>query len=108
MNHIPRQIPAGLESYKRTPEFTPDNLPSALRSSHSTKPGVWGLLQVLEGQVTYHLAPPHTASAQANAGDSIVILPEIEHWVEFSIPGRFYVEFYRPIPDAGFNFSSSM
>jgi len=50
---------------------------------------------VLEGQVIYHLAAPHDASAIANAGETIVILPEIVHWVEFVIPGRFYVEFYR-------------
>ncbi|MCB5186507.1 DUF1971 domain-containing protein [Methylobacillus caricis] len=95
MSHIPPQLPSGLEAYKRTPEFTPDNLPPALQTSHSTKPGVWGLLHVLAGQVIYRLAPPYEQSTIANAGDSIVILPEIVHSVEFGSPGRFYVEFYR-------------
>lgn len=95
MSLIPSQLPEGLEAYKRTPDFTPDNLPAALQSQHSTKAGVWGLLHVLEGQVVYRLAPPNEASAIANAGETIVILPEIVHWVEFGIPGRFYVEFYR-------------
>ncbi|MCB5191178.1 DUF1971 domain-containing protein [Methylobacillus arboreus] len=98
MSQIPTQLPRGLEAYKRTPEFTPDNLPAALQSQHSTKPGVWGLLHVLEGQVIYHLASPHEASAIADAGEHIVIEPEIVHWVEFGIPGRFYVEFYHAAP----------
>ncbi|WP_353806442.1 DUF1971 domain-containing protein [Methylobacillus sp.] len=46
---IPHQLPAGLKAYKLTPDFTPGNLPAALQSQHSTKAGVWGLLQVLEG-----------------------------------------------------------
>lgn len=100
MDLIPHQLPEGLQAYKRTPDFTLENLPAALQSQHSTKAGVWGLLHVLEGQVTYHLAPPHQASAIANAGDSIVILPEIVHWVAFSHPGRFYVEFYREMTPA--------
>ena len=94
-HNIPAQLPAGLQAYKRTPDFTPENLPAALQSQHSTKAGVWGLLHVLEGQVIYRLTPPHSESATANAGDTIVILPQIVHWVEFGIPGRFYVEFYR-------------
>ncbi|MFL9711232.1 DUF1971 domain-containing protein [Methylobacillus sp. Pita1] len=97
MSLIPSQLPEGLEAYKRTPDFTPDNLPAALQSQHSTKAGIWGLLHVLEGQVVYRLAPPHEASAIADAGETIVILPEIIHWVEFGIPGRFYVEFYRAV-----------
>lgn len=95
MSLIPTQLPAGLEAYKRTPDFTPENLPAALRSQHSTKAGVWGLLHVLEGQVIYRLASPNTESTIASAGETIVILPEIVHWVEFVTPGRFYVEFYR-------------
>jgi tellurite methyltransferase len=42
-----KQMPSGLEPYKRTPEFTSESLPAALREAHRTKPGVWGKIVVL-------------------------------------------------------------
>lgn len=41
-------LPEGLTPYKRTPVFDQDSLPSALLRDHRTKPGVWGVIQVLD------------------------------------------------------------
>ena len=36
--------------YKVTAVWTDETLPAAIRNAHSTKPGTWGLLKVLEGR----------------------------------------------------------
>ncbi|MPZ37169.1 MAG: DUF1971 domain-containing protein [Rhizobiales bacterium] len=95
MSRIPKELPAGLVAYGRSPDFTPETLPTKLQAAHSTKAGTWGLLHVLEGTVLYRLEPPHNGEQLAAAGESVVIESGILHRVAFVEPGRFYVEFYR-------------
>lgn len=92
-----KKLPDGFESYGRSPDFTSDNLPAQLRSAHSTKPGTWGLIHVLEGKIRFQLEPPHQGEQVASSGETIVIESEVRHHVEFIEPGRFYVEFYRGV-----------
>ena len=35
--------------YKRTAVFDENTLPAGLRREHRTKPGVWGVIRVLDG-----------------------------------------------------------
>lgn len=95
MGDIPKSLPEGLERYSRTPEFTPASLPEKLTAFHSTKAGVWGVINVLEGAVSYRLEPPHDAEVIATQGETIIIEPTIAHRVAFETPGRFFVEFFR-------------
>lgn len=95
MSTIPKQMPAGFAAYGRSPDFTPDNLPARLKSAHSTKPGVWGLIHVLSGKILYQLEAPHQGEQLASAGDHVIIESEVPHHVEFIEPGRIFVEFYR-------------
>lgn len=95
MSNIPTALPAVVTAYSRTPDFTPENLPDKLRVAHSTKPGTWGLLHVLEGQLLYRLEPPRLGERRLAAGDTVVIEPTIRHHVDFTEPGRFFIEFYR-------------
>ncbi len=37
--------------YRSTPVFDENTLPAALRSRHSTRADVWGMVRVLEGRV---------------------------------------------------------
>jgi hemoglobin len=101
MAHIPDELPAGVEAYGRSPDFTPDTMPPQLRSAHSTKAGTWGLLHVLEGAVDYQLESPNEGERTVAAGGTVVIEPEIRHHVAFREPGRFFVEFYRAKAPAG-------
>jgi tellurite resistance-related uncharacterized protein len=41
--------------YKTTPVFDENTLPAALRAEHRTKPGVWGVIRVLEGELRYRV-----------------------------------------------------
>lgn len=95
MSAIPTRLPEGFEAYGRSPDSTPENLPSRLQSAHRTKAGTWGLLHVVEGTLLYMLEAPYFGDAIATAGDKIVIESEVPHHVQFVTPGRFFVEFYR-------------
>lgn len=95
MSDIPMALPAGVTAYSRTPDFTPENIPEKLRAAHSTKPGTWGLLHVLEGRLLYRLEAPRQGERHLAAGDTVVIEPTIRHHVAFIEPGRFFVEFYH-------------
>lgn len=95
MSMIPKALPAGLEAYGRSTDFTPDNLPARLQAAHSTKAGTWGLLHVLEGKILYRLEAPYDGEKLAAAGEKIVIESEVPHRVKFVERGRFFVEFYR-------------
>ncbi len=92
------QLPAGLEAYRRTPEFTEASVPKGLLQAHSTKPGVWGLIHALEGrllyQVTDHRRVP-TDRVLVGGDMPGVVEPEIVHQVEPQGRVRFYVEFFR-------------
>ena len=100
MSTIPLRLPSGLESYSRSPDFTPDTLPTKFRDFHTTKAGVWGVVHVIEGTLRYRLEPPHVGEVVATAGVTIVIEPAVPHRVEFIEPGRFYVEFFRAVRES--------
>lgn len=88
------QLPQGLTAYKRTPIFDSEALPSALRQNHSTKPGVWALIHVLEGRLAYTILEPR-AEHILGPDTPGVVQPEQPHRVEPLGKVRFFVEFYR-------------
>jgi tellurite resistance-related uncharacterized protein len=96
-------LPEGLEAYRRTPIFTEESVPGALRRAHSTKAGVWGLIHVLAGELLYHIVDARREAATyvlTPASAPGIVEPEILHEVEPSGRVRFQVEFLRP---AGFS-----
>lgn len=92
---IPSELPGDVVAYGRTPDFTLETLPEALTSGHTTKPGVWGLIHVLEGRLFYALEPPHIGQIVLAAGETAPIPPGIPHRVAFTECGRFFVEFHK-------------
>lgn len=93
------QLPHGLVAYKRTPVFDHTTLPAGLRQQHRTKPGVWALIQILEGRLRYRTFEP-TAEAMLSPAVPGVARPEQPHEVELLGPVRMFVEFYAPVGDA--------
>ena len=83
--------------YKSTPVFDEVTLPQGLRGEHRTKPGVWGVIRVLEGRLRYVvLSPP--AETVLDPSHSGLVLPDQPHFVEPLGPVRLKVEFYRRHP----------
>ena len=52
------RIPTAPAPYKRTSVFDENTLPAGLRREHRTKPGVWGVIRVLEGRLRYQVLDP--------------------------------------------------
>jgi tellurite resistance-related uncharacterized protein len=92
------QLPVGLQSYKRTPTFTEATIPAGLKSDHSTKDGVWGLIHVEDGKLRYVVTDPRRGHSEAiltatqTAG---IVEPTIVHHVEPVGSVRFHVEFLK-------------
>ncbi len=86
------RLPAGVRPYRRTPVFTEATIPAGLQADHSTKPGTWALVTVLEGRLRLtfldtgerHLLDPETSG---------VVAPERPHRAEPDGPVRFTIDF---------------
>jgi tellurite resistance-related uncharacterized protein len=90
-------LPEGLDAYKRTPVFTEATVPAGLLRDHRTKEGVWGLIQVVEGELLYRIDDRRRAYREYRVapGTPGVVEPGVLHRVEPRGPVRFYVEFFR-------------
>ena len=93
-----RELPGGLVQTKQTPEFTSANFPEALGRDHSTKAGVWGVLNVTAGAVIFR-DKALREMREVKAGETQVILPESVHSAEPTYDARFYVQFFRASND---------
>lgn len=84
--------PADAAPYRRTPDFTETTVPKGLLRTHSTKPGTWARLHVLEGRLLFRdLADGF--EAMLDPGIHPLIHPGRPHEVAPLGPVRFFVEF---------------
>ena len=88
----------GAEPYRRTPVFDENTLPAGLRGEHRTKPGVWGVIRVLEGRLRYQVLDPPSEMI-LEPGHPGLVLPDQPHRVHVLGPVRMQVEFYDELPD---------
>ena len=84
------------EPYKVTPVFDEYSLPAGLRREHRTKPGVWGIIRVLHGQVRLVKANDVSMLTPDRPG---LVEPEEPHWVEPIGPIKMQVEFFDRKPE---------
>ena len=83
--------------YHSTPVFDETTLPAALRREHRTKPGVWGVVRVLEGQLRLSfIDPPHTQILSVDSPG--LLLPDQAHFVLPIGSMRMQVDFYDQPP----------
>jgi tellurite resistance-related uncharacterized protein len=90
-----KTLPPDVAPYQRTREFSEATLPAALLSRHTTKPGVWARICVLEGSLRYRILEPVPEEHVLSPGLPGVVEPEVPHEVEPLGRVRFYVEFLR-------------
>lgn len=98
MQSIMRATAAPSSPYKRTPVFDENTVPAGLRKEHRTKPGVWGVIRVLDGRLRYHVLDPVSETILDPEHPGLV-LPDQPHFVEPLGPVRMQVEFYDHLPD---------
>jgi tellurite resistance-related uncharacterized protein len=84
--------------YRSTPVFDEKTLPAALRGEHRTKAGVWGVIQVIEGQLKFTQADQAEEKILTPERPGL-ILPEQPHRVEPLGSMRMQVHFYDQPPD---------
>lgn len=87
---------ASVRPYRSTPVFDQTTLPRALRESHATKSGVWGVIRVHAGhlQITYPDDGIESVLGPARPG---LIKPEQRHFVTPMGSMQMQVDFYdRP------------
>jgi tellurite resistance-related uncharacterized protein len=95
--HFRQPTPAAVP-YKRTPIFDENSLPKGLRRKHRTKPGVWGVIRVLDGRLRYVVTEP-ASEVILEPGRPGLVLPDQPHHVEPLGPMRMQIEFYNQEPD---------
>jgi len=87
---------AAPEPYRSTPTFDETTLAAALHREHRTKPGVWGVVRVLEGKLKLSFVEPPEVLI-VSPGSPGLLLPDQPHFVETVGTMRMQVEFYdRP------------
>jgi tellurite methyltransferase len=88
------EIPEDFKAYRKTAEFNQRTIPQSLRRDHSTKPGVWAKIQVIEGKLSYRI-DALGAQFELSPGVPGIVIPETRHYVEAIGSARFFVEFYQ-------------
>lgn len=87
--------PEGLQFLRKTEVFTGQNFPQGLKKDHSTKPGVWARLVVVEGAMLYVCQDPVADTFQLNAETPGLIPPRLAHHVEPLGEVQFFLEFFN-------------
>jgi tellurite methyltransferase len=87
-------MPEDFKPYRQTAEFNERTIPLSLRRDHSTRPGVWAKIQVIEGKLYYRI-DALGAQFELSPGVPGIVIPEIRHYVEPIGTVRFLVEFYQ-------------
>lgn len=88
------ELPPGSSLVRTTPAFDSESVPDALLSSHRVAQGVWGLVRVEAGEVTF--TSESTGDERVlGPGQTQVIEPDTPHRVAPDAQARFVVEFYR-------------
>jgi tellurite resistance-related uncharacterized protein len=90
-----KTLPPDVSPYQRTREFTESTVPDGLRRRHTTKPGTWARIHVLEGSLRYRILEPAVEEHVLSPERFGVVEPEVPHEVEPLGAVRFFVEFLR-------------
>jgi tellurite methyltransferase len=88
------EMPDDFKAYRKTAEFNQRTIPQSLRRDHSTKPGVWAKIQVIEGKLNYRINVLG-AQFELSPGAPGIVIPEARHHVEPLGRVKFFVEFYK-------------
>ena len=92
------EVQPTIAPYKSTPVFDENTLPAGFRREHRTKPGVWGIIRVLEGRLRYVVLEP-ASEVILDPRHPGLVLPDVPHRVESLGPMKMQLEFFNQRPD---------
>lgn len=87
-----------MAAYRSTPIFDERTLPAALRADHRTKPGTWGVINVLEGELRLTFTEP-AVEQLLSPGRPGLVNPGQTHFVTPIGAMRMRVDFHESAPD---------
>ena len=88
---VRRELPTGAVERRVTALFDEHSIPAGLRSRHTTKSGVWAVIEVVEGTLDCRVFTSAPVVLHLRAGDAEAMPPQLEHQVESVGPVRFQV-----------------
>ena len=91
---VPAPMP---QPYRTTLIFNEITLPKGLRRKHRLASGVWSVIRVLEGRVSYRVFEPMSVTT-LNPGHPGRVMPNQLHMLEVIGSVRLKVDFYREFP----------
>ncbi|MGE0812745.1 MAG: DUF1971 domain-containing protein [Vicinamibacterales bacterium] len=90
-----KTLPGDARAYRRSPTFDETTVPPGLLRHHTTAPGTWARIVVLEGRLRYRILAPVLEEVELTPGSPGIVEPEVPHEVVPAGPVTFYVEFCR-------------
>ncbi len=89
-------MPERAECYRRIGPFDRASLPAGLLAEHRLKAGVWALVSLEQGEVSFVWDDGRDSPVQhLRAGDSLVVPPEVLHHLEFEGDFKIGIAFHR-------------
>ena len=88
-------LPESVEKYAESPIFTEQTVPKKLTREHDTKPGVWGRLIVLSGELDFVIPGPPATSHHIDTDTPAIIEPTVLHYLVLNGPVTFKIEFLK-------------
>lgn len=85
------------QPYSSSPIFDETTLPDALRREHRTKPGVWAILRMLEGEVKLIFTEPSRIETLSPDHPGL-LRPDEPHYVEATQKLRMQIDLYKELP----------
>lgn len=92
-----KELPDDVRPYKRTQVLTHETIPQGLLKDHRTRENVWGLIQVMEGQLEYTIGADEKHILKNNKNG--VVEPGVVHHVRPLTQVTFFIEFYKKPDD---------
>lgn len=88
-------LPRDAKPYRTIGPFDATTLPSGLRRTHDLASGVWGVLELLEGRITFVWEDGNEEWIELASSDQLVIPPKVPHHVESEGSFLVRITFFR-------------
>jgi tellurite resistance-related uncharacterized protein len=89
------KLPENVQAYKKTKTFNENDIPHGLLNNHNTRKGVWGIINIVSGNLLYTIDSDPSEEVELNINYFGVVEPEVIHKVQPIGKVEFYVEFYK-------------